>query len=327
MERRSLLCAAAAASLYGAMRAEAAAGSSGCPENPITAMSRFPTRFKSVKIDGLTIAYREAGPADAPTLVLLHGFPSSSRMFAPLFPLLAGTIRLVAPDLPGFGHSDAPPPGDYAYGFEQFGITLGHFLDLVAPGRVSLYLQDYGGYAGLEFASARPERVSGLIVQNSIIDRTGLREAGWKPREAYWKDPASNLALVEQTFFSPRATEGRHRGSSPNADRYDPDLWTDELAFLARPGQKEIQLAIYDAYRRVPSLYPKWQAFLAEHRPPTLVAWGRYDPSFTQEGAEIYRRVNPATELHFVDGGHFALDEAAGEIAALIRDFMLKLHG
>ena len=282
------------------------------------------TTYGSVVVGGVRVAFREAGPADAPTILLLHGFPSSSRMFATLIPLLADRFHLVAPDYPGFGQSDSPPPETFAYTFDHLAEVVDGFAQAMRLNRYVLYVQDYGGPVGFRLAIAHPERVAGLIVQNAVAHDEGISGPLWIPRKAYWADPAANADKVRANLISPDAARLRHVGSSPHPERYDPDLWTDEAALLARPGQDRIQLDLFYDYRTNQASYPKWQAWLRAHRPPTLILWGRYDPSFMIAEVDAYRRDLPDAEVHVLDAGHFALDEAVVEAADLIRSFMDK---
>jgi pimeloyl-ACP methyl ester carboxylesterase len=268
--------------------------------------------------------YREAGPKDAPALVLLHGYPSSSRMFDTLIPLLAPHYHLIAPDYPGFGQSEAPPPSRYAYTFDHLAETTNALLEKLGINRYALYLQDYGGPVGFRIMMKHPERVSALVIQNANAYDEGLGEK-WKGIAKYWADPAEHPEAVE-AFTSFEGTKQRHIAGSPNPERYNPDTWTDEYAFLSRPGQREIQASLLYDYRTNVASYPAWQAWLREHKPPTLVMWGRYDPSFIVPGAQAYKRDVPDAELHLLDAGHFALDEKVDEIASLTIDFLGRHH-
>ena len=283
------------------------------------------TTYGSVVVGGVRVAFREAGPADAPTILLLHGFPSSSRMFATLIPLLADRFHLVAPDYPGFGQSDSPPPETFAYTFDHLAEVVDGFAQAMRLNRYVLYVQDYGGPVGFRLAIAHPERVAGLIVQNAVAHDEGISGPLWIPRKAYWADPAANADKVRANLISPDAARLRHVGSSPHPERYDPDLWTDEAALLGRSGRDRIQLDLFYDYRTNQASYPKWQAWLRAHRPPTLILWGRYDPSFMIAEVDAYRRDLPDAEVHVLDAGHFALDEAVVEAADLIRSFMDKV--
>ena len=281
------------------------------------------TTFHTIVVDGVNIFYREAGPKDAPTLLLLHGFPSSSRMFETLFPLLAENYHLVAPDYPGFGLSDSPPPSQYAYTFDHIANTVDHFAEALKLGRYSLYLQDYGGPVGFRLALAHPDRINAIIIQNAVASEDGLGPA-WDARKAFWKDRAAYEQKIIPNFLSFATTKGRHLGSSPKIDRYDPKTWADEFAHLSQPGQTQIQADLFYDYRTNVAAYPAWQEWMRRHRPPMLVVWGKYDPSFAVGGATAYQRDVPDTEVHILDAGHFALDEKVDEIAALILAFLDK---
>jgi pimeloyl-ACP methyl ester carboxylesterase len=296
------------------------AGTGSAQSFPSTSSS---TTFRTVAVDGVNIFYREAGPKDAPTLLLLHGFPSSSRMFEALIPLLADKYHLVAPDYPGFGLSDSPPPSQYAYTFDHIADTVDHFTEAMKLTRYSLYLQDYGGPVGFRLALAHPERVNAIIIQNAVASEEGLGPA-WDARKAFWKDRAAHESTLIPNFLSFATTRGRHVGSSPNIDRYDPNQWLDEFAHLSQPGQTQIQADLFYDYRTNVAAYPAWQAWMRQHRPPMLVVWGKYDPSFAVGGATAYQRDVPGAEVHMLDAGHFALDEKVDEIAALMRIFLDK---
>jgi pimeloyl-ACP methyl ester carboxylesterase len=280
------------------------------------------TTYHSMTIDGVGVFYREAGPKDAPTLVLLHGFPSSSREFDTLIPLLATHYRLIAPDFPGFGQSDAPPPSSYVYTFDQLAKTIGDLLEQLKISKCSFYLHDYGGPVGFRIILAHPERVQALIIQNANAYREGLG-AKWTGIAQYWADPKAHPEVFD-AFVSLAATEQRHALGTSHPDRYNPDTWTDEYAHLSKPGQHEIQAALLYDYRTNVASYPAWQAWLRDHKPPTLVIWGRNDPSFIAPGAEAFKRDLPNAEIHLLDAGHFALDEKNDEIAGLILTFLAR---
>jgi pimeloyl-ACP methyl ester carboxylesterase len=277
--------------------------------------------YRTVKVEGCSIFYREAGPRDAETILLLHGLPSSSRMFEPLLTRLADRYHLVAPDYPGFGHSDWPDPKSFAYTFDHYAEILNHFSERLGLSRYTLYMQDYGGPVGFRMALAHPERVESLIVQNAVAHNEGLGPL-WKVRRAFWADRASNEGALRANLLSLATSRTRHVGSDPNVERYDPDLWTDEFAFLNQPGQADIQSDLFYDYRTNVDSYPKWQAWLREKKPRLLVLWGKYDPSFELAEPAAYRRDVPDAQVHVLDAGHFALDTAAVEIAALIRGFV-----
>ncbi|KYG99595.1 alpha/beta hydrolase [Bradyrhizobium sp. DOA1] len=288
--------------------------------------SRRSISYHSVDIQGLKIFYREAGPADAPTVILLHGFPSSSRMWEPLLPLLADKYHLIAPDYPGFGNSSAPTPSDFNYTFDNIASVMGDLTNKLGLTSYVLLMQDYGGPVGFRMALAHPERVRGIIVQNAVSHEQGLGPL-WAARRKYWADPTHELEALKANFTSLEATRQRHLGTSPHPERYAPDTWTDEYAFLTRPGQPEIQTTLFLDYRTNVASYPKWQAWLRRMRPPTLVVWGKYDPSFAVAGAAAYRDDVPDAEVHLLEAGHFALDEATDEIASLVRGFLARIDG
>jgi pimeloyl-ACP methyl ester carboxylesterase len=280
-----------------------------------------PTFHRKVQVDGLSIFYREAGPKDAPTLLLLHGLPSSSRMFEPLFARLSDRFHLVAPDYPGFGHSDWPDHKTFAYTFDQYAKIIDHFTEALGLSRYTLYMQDYGGPVGFRIALAHPDRIEALIVQNAVAHNEGLG-VNWKARRAFWGDRGANEAALRANLLSLAATRTRHLGSDPNAELYDPDLWTDEFAFLSQPSQGDIQSDLFYDYRTNVDAYPKWQAWMREKKPRLLVVWGKYDPSFDLGEPDRYRNDVPSAEVHVLDAGHFAMDTKADEIAALVSEFM-----
>ena len=281
----------------------------------------YPTAYRTVRIDGLSIFYREAGPKDAPTVLLLHGLPSSSRMFEPLFARLSDRYHLVAPDYPGFGHSDWPDPNKFVYTFEHIAEVMNHFTEALGLSHYSLYMQDYGGPVGFRMILAHPERVESLIVQDAVAHDTGLG-TNWKTRRAYWADRAANESVLRENLLSLATTRARHVGDDPNVERHDPDLWTDECYFLNQPRQIDIQSDLFYDYRTNVEKYPKWEAWMRENQPRLLVIWGKYESSFDPSEPESYRRDVPKAEIHIIDGGHFALDIAADQIAVLVRSFI-----
>jgi pimeloyl-ACP methyl ester carboxylesterase len=280
-----------------------------------------PIFYRTIKIEGLSIFYREAGSKDAPTLLLLHGLPSSSRMFEPLFRRLSDRYHLIAPDYPGFGHSDWPDPKNFVYTFDHIAETMNHFTEALGLSRYTLYMQDYGVPVGFRMILAHPERVEALIVQDGVAHNEGLG-ANWKTRRAFWADRPPNEEALRTNLLSLTTTRTRHIGDDPNIDRYDPDLWTDEFYFLNQTGQAEIQSDLFYDYRTNIDAYPKWQAWMREKQPRLLVIWGRHDLSFDPGEPERYRKDLPKAEVHVLDAGHFALDTKADEIAALVRTFV-----
>jgi pimeloyl-ACP methyl ester carboxylesterase len=282
---------------------------------------KHPTRYRTIQVDGLSIFYRESGPSDAPVILLLHGLPSSSRMFEPLFQRLSDRYHLVAPDYPGFGHSDWPDPKKFAYTFDHIAEVTTHFTEALGLSHYTLYMQDYGGPVGFRMILAHPERVERLIVQDAVAHNGGLG-ANWKTRRAFWADRAANESGLRVNLLSLATTRTRHVGSDPDVERYNPDLWTDEYYFLNQAGQAEIQSDLFYDYRTNVESYPKWQAWMRHNQPTLLVLWGKYELSFDPSEPEAYRKDVPNAQVHIVDGGHFALDTAADEIAQLVQDFM-----
>ena len=280
-----------------------------------------PVFYRTVKVDGLSIFYREAGPKDAPTILLLHGLPSSSRMFQPLLTRLADNYHLVAPDYPGFGHSDWPDPKQFDYTFDHIASVMNGFTQALGLSRYTLYMQDYGGPVGFRMALAHPERVQALIVQDAVAHNEGLG-ANWATRRAFWADRPANEEALRKNLLSLATTKTRHIGDDPNVELYDPDLWTDEYAFLNAPGQAQIQSDLFYDYRTNVDAYPKWQAWMQKTQPRLLVLWGKHDLSFDLGEPERYRKDVPQAEVHVLDAGHFALDTKADEIAALVLEFM-----
>jgi pimeloyl-ACP methyl ester carboxylesterase len=310
MKKRILAAAA------GALLASHAAAAATLESTSVT------TAYHRAIVDGVSLFYREAGPKNAPTIVLLHGFPSSSREFDTLIPLLAARYHLVAPDFPGFGQSDAPPPSAYTYSFDHLAQTTDRLLAQLNIDRCVFFLHDYGGPVGFRIMLMRPERVQALIVQNANAYTEGLGPK-WTGIAKYWSDRSAHPEVFD-TFVSSQATEQRHTLGTSHPERYNPDTWTDEYAHLSKPGQREIQADLLYDYRTNVASYPAWQAWLREHKPPILVVWGKNDPSFIASGGEAYKRDAPDAEIHLLDAGHFALDEKNDEIAALVLAFLAK---
>ncbi|MFL6303550.1 MAG: alpha/beta fold hydrolase [Candidatus Sulfotelmatobacter sp.] len=277
--------------------------------------------YRTVKVEGLNIFYREAGPKDAPTILLLHGLPSSSRMFQPLLTRLSDNYHLVAPDYPGFGHSDWPDPKQFGYTFDHIASVMNDFTRTLALQRYTLYMQDYGGPVGFRMALTHPERVQALIVQDAVAHNEGLG-ANWVTRRAFWADRPAHEEALRKNLLSFASTQTRHIGDDPNIELYDPDLWADEYAFLNAPGQAQIQSDLFYDYRTNVDAYPKWQAWMQKIQPRLLVIWGKHDLSFDLGEPERYRKDVPNAEVYVLDAGHFALDTKADEIARLAREFM-----
>jgi pimeloyl-ACP methyl ester carboxylesterase len=277
--------------------------------------------YRTVKVDGLNIFYRESGPKDAPVLLLLHGLPSSSRMFQPLLTRLADKYHLIAPDYPGFGHSDWLDPKQFDYTFDHIAQVMDDFTQALGLNHYSLYMQDYGGPVGFRMILAHPERAERLIVQDAVAHNEGLG-VNWATRRAYWADRAAKEEAMQKNLLSLTATKTRHVGDDPNAELYDPDLWIDEYRFLNSPGQAQIQSDLFYDYRTNVDAYPKWQAWMQKAQPKLLVLWGKHDLSFDPGEPERYRKDVPSAEVHVLDAGHFAMDTKANEIVEFVRNFM-----
>ena len=279
--------------------------------------------YKTVKVDGLDIFYREAGPKNAPTIVLLHGFPTSSQMFRNLIPKLADQYHVIAPDYPGFGHSSMPNRSDFEYTFDRLATVVDHFLEQVKVQSYVLYVMDYGAPVGFRVATAHPERVRGFIVQNGNAYDEGLDNDFWKPIKDYWKNPKDSAKRdALKGLFTYDATKWQYTHGVPEVERISPDGPAHDQFLLDREGNKEIQLDLFLSYGSNPPLYPKWQEYFRKHQPPMLIVWGKNDQIFPAAGAEPYRRDIKRVDFHLLDAGHFALESNGDEIAGLIRNFL-----
>lgn len=283
-----------------------------------------PVAYRTVKVDDITIAYREAGNANKPTVLLLHGVPSSSRMYDGLLRKLGDEYHLIAPDYPGFGNSEAPDAASFDYTFDNLAKIMQKFTDAVGAKHYVLLMQDYGAPIGMRMALARPESLRAIIFQNGNVYEDGLG-AMWEKRKPFWADRAAHEKDVVAAHQSIAVTRGRHIGSDPNVEAYDPDLWMDEWAYLNRPGQARIQADLIYDYQNNLAAYPQWQAWLKQRQLPTLVVWGKHDLAFTVPGALAFRRDNPSTEIHILDGGHFVMDTQLNAVAEVTRAFMRNL--
>jgi len=277
--------------------------------------------FQHAVVDGNKIFYREAGPKSAPAILLLHGFPTSSHMFRTLIPQLAGAYRVVAPDLPGFGFSDAPERQRFRYTFDHLGKTIDSFTQTVGLDRYAIYIFDYGAPVGLRLALAHPERITAIISQNGNAYEEGLSQ-GWNPIQKYWSEPTRENRAALRDFLTPEATRFQYLHGVRDQTLVAPEAYTLDSALLARPGIDEIQLDLFLDYAANVALYPRFQEYFRTSRPPLLAVWGKHDPFFLPEGAEAFRRDNPDAEVHFYDTGHFALETHHHEIASAIRDFL-----
>lgn len=285
-----------------------------------TASAGYPTLHKTVKVEGLDIFYREAGPKDGPTILLLHGFPTSSHMFRNLIPRLSDRFHVVAPDYPGFGHSSMPSVDEFDYTFDRLSEVIDAFVQRLGIEKYILYVMDYGAPVGFRLAAKHPERIQGLIVQNGNAYEEGLREF-WKPFRAYWKDRSEKSAAALRKFLDVQATKWQYTHGVRNPRTIDPGSWIVDQYFLDRPGNQEIQLQLFYDYGSNPPRYPEWQAYFRRHQPPTLVVWGKNDHIFPADGAHPYGRDLKSIELHLLDTGHFALEEDGEKITSLIRRF------
>jgi pimeloyl-ACP methyl ester carboxylesterase len=283
------------------------------------------TTYRTTTVDGLRIFYREAGRPDAPAVLLLHGFPTSSHMFRDLIPLLAQRFRVVAPDLPGFGFSDAPDRAAFNYTFDRLAGVIGRFSEAVGLARFALYVFDYGAPVGFRLALAHPERITAIVSQNGNAYEEGLSE-GWNPIQAYWREPTETRRAALRDFLAPEATRWQYTHGVADEAQVAPESYTLDSALLSRPGNAEIQLDLFLDYASNVALYPRFQAYLRTHRPPLLAVWGKNDPFFLPAGAEAFRRDVAGAEVRFLDTGHFALETHAEEIGALITEFLLRVN-
>ncbi|MDX2265615.1 MAG: alpha/beta hydrolase [Hyphomicrobiales bacterium] len=288
---------------------------------PKTAVSQDArVRYNTVRIDDVDVFYREAGPKDAPAILLLHGFPTSSHMFRNLIPALADKYRVIAPDLPGFGHTKAP--AGYKYDFAALTETIEGFTATVGLKRFAIYVFDYGAPVGYRLALKKPDRITAIISQNGNAYEEGLNPAGWAPIQTYWTNPTKENRDALRPFFKAETTKWQYTHGTPDAALVSPDGYTMDQVTLDSPGNAEIQLDLFGDYATNVALYPKFHEYFRAKKPPLLAVWGKNDPFFTPQGAEAYRRDNPNAEVRLLDTGHFALETHGAEIAALIRDFL-----
>jgi pimeloyl-ACP methyl ester carboxylesterase len=279
------------------------------------------TRYRFQQVGEVDVFYREAGPPDAPVILLLHGFPTASHMFRDLIPLLADHFRLIAPDLPGFGQTKAPQRGTFDYTFDHLSDVIEGFTKALYLDRYALYIFDYGAPVGLRLAMRHPERVSAIISQNGNAYIEGFSNE-WGPWEAYWREPSAANREACRPSLAPDTIRNWQYGVGADHKRLSPDGYELDIAYMARPGAEEIQLDLILDYRSNVALYPAFQSYFREHRPPLLAVWGRHDPAFLPAGAAAYQRDLPEAEIHLLDAGHFALETHAREVATLIRAFL-----
>ena len=279
--------------------------------------------YRTAEVDGLKIFYREAGRADAPTLLLLHGFPSAGHMFRDLIPRLAERFHLVAPDLPGFGQSDMPARDDFKYTFDNLAAVIGRFTDVIGLKRFAIYIFDYGAPVGLRIAAKHPERITAIISQNGNAYEEGLSE-GWDPIRTYWRTPTQANRDALRGFLTPETTLFQYTHGVTDPSLVSPDGRSLDDHYLARPGAHEAQLDLLLDYASNVALYPDFHAYFRNHQPPLLAVWGKNDPFFLPAGAEAFKRDIPGADVRFFDTGHFALETHCAEIAAAIRDFLAR---
>jgi pimeloyl-ACP methyl ester carboxylesterase len=276
--------------------------------------------YRSQAVGAVEVFYRESGPADAPVILLLHGYPTASHMFRDLIPLLNDRFRLIAPDLPGFGQTKAPPRDQFDYSFNNFASIIDAFTRALGVDRYALYVFDYGAPTGFRLATRHPERVTAIISQNGNAYEEGLSDF-WKPFQTYWADPSATNREACRASLAPEVTRGQYKTGS-DASLVSPDGYELDIAYLARPGQEEIQLDLIYDYRTNVALYPDWHRYFRDDKPPLLVVWGKKDPFFLPSGARAFQRDQADAEVSFVDAGHFALETHADIIAEKIADFL-----
>lgn len=284
------------------------------------------THHRTARIDGLNLFYREAGRVDAPAVLLLHGFPASSHMFRHLIPALADAYRVVAPDYPGFGHSDMPPHTEFAYTFDHLADLVDALCARLGLARYAMYVMDYGAPVGWRLALRHPERVTALVVQNGNAYEEGLTEFS-DPIRAFWADPTPERRAAMHVLVAPETTRFQYTDGVADVTRVSPDCWLIDQALLDRPGNADIQLDLLYDYRTNVALYPAVHAYFRTHQPATLIVWGERDRMFSVEGARAFQRDLPRAELRLVDSGHFALEDRADVIVPLVREFLGRTVG
>ena len=283
-------------------------------------MSAF--TFRKVDVDGIGVFYREAGPKDAPTILLLHGFPTAGHMFRDLIPQLSDRFRLVAPDLPAFGQSDMPARGTFTYTFENIANVIDRFTEVIGLPRFAMYVFDYGAPVGFRLAVRHPDRITAIISQNGNAYEEGLSD-GWNPIRAYWQEPSPTNREALRSFLAPDTTRWQYTHGVRDVTAVSPDGYSLDNFYLARPGADEIQLDLFGDYKSNVAAYPTFQDYFRKHKPPFMAVWGKNDPFFLPAGAEAFKRDIPDATVRFLDTGHFALETHAEEIAKEIRDFLL----
>ena len=293
-------------------------------ENTAGSITSARVAYRTVNIDGLDIFYREAGPKNAPVVLLLHGFPTSSHMFRNLIPALSDEFHLIAPDYPGYGNSSMPTVDHFAYTFDNLADVISKFTEKVGLNKYSLYVMDYGAPIGYRLATEYPDRIQSIVVQNGNAYDEGLDNEFWKPIKEYWKEKTAEREKPLLRLFTREATVWQYTEGFRDKEAVSPDTWNMDQPLLDRPGNVEIQLALFHSYGSNPPLYPKWQAYFRDFQPPTLIVWGKNDKIFPAAGAEPYKRDLKNLEFNLLDTGHFALEEDGDKIADLMRNFLRK---
>jgi len=278
--------------------------------------------YRTADVEGLKLFYREAGRADAPMLLLLHGFPSAGHMFRDLIPQLADRFHVIAPDLPGFGQSDMPERTQFSYTFDNIAGTIDRFTEVIGLASFAIYVFDYGAPTGFRLAVRHPERITAIISQNGNAYVEGLSD-GWNPIRAYWQDPSEANRTALRAFLSPETTVWQYTHGVPDTTLVSPDGYSLDNFYLARPGADEIQLDLFGDYKSNVALYPEFQSYFRKYKPPFLAVWGKNDPFFLPAGAEAFKRDIPNADVRFFDTGHFALETHCDEIASAIREFLV----
>jgi pimeloyl-ACP methyl ester carboxylesterase len=282
--------------------------------------------YRRVQAGAADVFYREAGPADGPVLLLLHGFPSASHMFRDLIPLMADKYRVIAPDLPGFGQTIVPARGIFTHSFDAMADVVEAFVDALGLERFALYIFDYGAPTGLRLAIRRPGQITAIISQNGNAYEEGFSDE-WGPWQAYWREPSAANREACRASLTPETIRNWQYGTGTDPDLLGPDGYELDIAYMARPDAEEVQLDLILDYRSNVALYPAFQAYFREHQPPFLAVWGRHDPAFLPAGAIAYQRDLPDAEIHLLDTGHFALETHHREIAAYMHDFLARTLG
>jgi pimeloyl-ACP methyl ester carboxylesterase len=315
--------------LLGALASQPVAALRGAPDAPdekppVIRKDTHKVAYRTAKIDGLDIFYREAGPRDAPAILLLHGFPTSSHMYRNLIPALSDNYHLIAPDYPGYGQSSAPPRDQFTYTFDNVAALIDKFTETIGLSNYALYVQDYGAPVGYRLAAKHPERVTAIVVQNGNAYEEGIDNDFWKPIKAYWKEPTQVNRDVLRVALTYDTTRWQYFNGARDKTSISPDGPVHDQYLLDRKGNDEIQLDMLLSYGSNPPLYPKWQEYFRKYQPPLLIVWGKNDQIFPAAGAEPYKRDLKTIEFHLLETGHFALEEDGDTIAGLMRAFLGK---